>query len=99
MADVLVAYGVGLDRNLEIEASSSNWGGPLYRGNRTGSARTQQVVTGTLVVAMADPETKSVIWRGVASKDLDENASPEKRDKNLNKAVAKMLEKYPPKQK
>src|SRR5690349_8708742 len=36
MADVLVAYGVGLDRNLEIEGSSSNWGGPLYRGNRTG---------------------------------------------------------------
>ena len=68
MADVLVAYGVGLDRNLEIEGSSSNWGGPLYRGNRTGSARTQGVVTGTLVVAMADPETKSVIWRGVASR-------------------------------
>ena len=95
MADVLVAYGVGLDRNLEIEGSSSNWGGPLYRGNRTGSARTQQVVTGTLVVAMADPETKSVIWRGVASKDLDENASPEKRDKNLNKAAEKMFEHYP----
>ena len=36
---------------------------------------------------------------GVASKDLDQSASPEKRDKNLNKAVAKMLEKYPPKQK
>jgi uncharacterized protein DUF4136 len=98
MADVLVAYGVGIDRNLEINGSSSDWGGPLYRGNRTGSARTQEVMTGTLVVAMADPETKSVIWRGVATKDLDQSASPEKRDKNLNKAVAKMLEKYPPKQ-
>ena len=98
MADVLVAYGVGIDRNLEINGSSSDWGGPLYRGNRTGSARTQEVMTGTLVVAMADPETKSVIWRGVASKDLDQSASPEKRDKNLNKAVAKTLEKYPPKQ-
>ena len=89
---------MGIDRNLEINGSSSDWGGPLYRGNRTGSARTQEVMTGTLVVAMADPETKSVIWRGVASKDLDQSASPEKRDKNLNKAVAKMLEKYPPKQ-
>ncbi|HEX5077292.1 MAG TPA: DUF4136 domain-containing protein, partial [Gemmatimonadaceae bacterium] len=97
LADVLVAYGVGLARNLEINGSSSGWGGPLYRGNRTGSARTEEVVTGTLVVAMADPETKSVVWRGVASKDLDQNASPDKRDKNLNKAVARMLEKYPPK--
>ncbi|MBW8869922.1 MAG: DUF4136 domain-containing protein [Acidobacteriales bacterium] len=59
----------------------------------------REVVTSTLVVARADSETKSVIWRGVASKDLDQNASPEKWDKNLNKAVAKMLEKYPPKQK
>jgi hypothetical protein len=47
---------------------------------------------------MADPETKSIIWRGVASKDLDANASPEKRDKGVNKAVAKMFEKYPRKQ-
>jgi len=97
MADVLVAYGAGFDRNLEINGSSSDWGGPLYRGNRTGSARTQEVVTGTLVIAMADPETKSVVWRGVASKDLDQTASPEKRDKNINKALAKLFEHYPPK--
>lgn len=97
MADVLVAYGAGFDRSLEINGSSSDWGGPLYRGNRTGSARTQEIVTGTLVIAMADPETKSVVWRGVASKDLDENASPEKRDKNINKAMGKLFEHYPPK--
>ena len=65
----------------------------MYRGSRTGSARTEEVVTGTLVIAMADPETKSIIWRDVASKDLDPNASPEKRDKGVDKAVAKMFEK------
>jgi len=92
-------YGAGFEKNLEINGSSSGWGGPLYRGSRTGSARTEEVVTGTPVVAMADPETKSIIWRGVASKDLDANASPEKRDKGVNKAVAKMFEKYPRKQK
>ena len=54
-------------------------------------------MTGTLVIAMVDPETKSVLWRGVASKDLDQNASPEKRDKNINKAMGKLFEHYPPK--
>jgi len=97
MADVLVAYGAGFDRSLEIKGSSSDWGGPFYRGNRTGSARTEEVVTGTLAIGMVDPETKSVVWRGVASRDLDQNASPEKRDKNINKAVAKLFEHYPPK--
>jgi hypothetical protein len=99
MADVLVAYGAGFERNLAINGSSSDWGGPFYRGSRTGSARTEEIVTGTLAVGMIDPETKAVVWRGTATRDLDPNASPEKRDKNVNKAVAKMFEKYPPRQK
>jgi hypothetical protein len=97
MADILVAYGAGFDRNLQITGSSSDWGGPFYRGNRSGSARTEEVVTGTLVIGMIDPETKSVVWRGVAVRDLDQKASPEKRDKNVNKAVGKIFEHYPPK--
>jgi hypothetical protein len=97
MADVLVAYGAGVDRNLQITGSSSDFGGPLYRGNRFGSARTEDVLTGTLVIAMVDPETKSIVWRGAASKDLDPKAKPEKREKNLNKAVKKMFDNYPPK--
>ena len=97
MADVLVAYGAGFDRNLGISGSSSGWGGAVYRGNRTGSARTEEILTGTLVVAMVDPETKSIVWRGTATRDVDQNASPEKRDKNINKAVAKLFEHYPPK--
>src|SRR6185436_12132437 len=44
MADVLVAYGAGFERNLAINGSSSGGGGPLYRGSRTGSARTEEVV-------------------------------------------------------
>jgi uncharacterized protein DUF4136 len=95
--DVLVAYNAGFDRNLQIEGSSMDWGGPLYRGNRNGSARVAEIVTGTLVIGLLDPETKSVLWRGVATRDIDVKASPEKRDKNVNKAVAKLFDHYPPK--
>ena len=97
IADVLVAYSAEFDRNLQIEGSSMDWGGPLYRGNRNGSARVAEIVTGTLVIGMLDPETKAIVWRGVATRDVDMKASPEKRDKDVNKTVAKLFAHYPPK--
>jgi hypothetical protein len=36
------------------------------------------------------------VWRGSASKTLDPKAKPEKRQKNLGKAMAKMFKNYPP---
>jgi hypothetical protein len=36
------------------------------------------------------------VWRGVAGKTLDPKAKPDKQQKNLDKAVAKMLKNYPP---
>jgi len=46
---------------------------------------------------MYDPAKKQLVWRGTASKTLDANAKPEKRQKNLQKATAKLLKNYPPK--
>jgi hypothetical protein len=40
-----------------------------------------------------------LVWRGTVSKTLDPTAKPEKRQKNLEKAVEKMLKNYPPKKK
>jgi hypothetical protein len=42
---------------------------------------------------------KKLVWRGTASKTLDPKAKPEKRQKNLQKGVAKLLKNYPPKKK
>jgi hypothetical protein len=39
---------------------------------------------------------KALVWRGTASKTLDERAKPEKQQKNLTKAVNKLLKNYPP---
>jgi hypothetical protein len=48
---------------------------------------------------MYDPATKQLVWRGVASKTLDPNAKPEKKEKNIGKVVKKLLKNFPPKQK
>jgi hypothetical protein len=39
---------------------------------------------------------KELVWRGTASKTLDPKAKPEKKQKNLTKAVTKLLKNYPP---
>jgi len=38
-------------------------------------------------------------WRGVASKTLDPNAKPDKRQKDMRKGAEKLLKNYPPKKK
>jgi hypothetical protein len=45
---------------------------------------------------MYNASDKDLVWRGVASKTIDPKAKPDKRQKNLNKAVAKLLKNYPP---
>ena len=46
---------------------------------------------------MASASAKALVWRGVGVKEIDTGAKPDKRDKNINKAVEKILKEYPPK--
>ena len=48
---------------------------------------------------MYDPVTKQLVWTGHATKTIDASSNQEKNMKNLNKAMAKLLKNYPPKQK
>ena len=65
----------------------------------TTSGSTSTIYKGQLSVDMYDSKNKDLVWRGVATKTLDPKAKPEKQDKNINKAVAKLFKKYPPEQK
>jgi Domain of unknown function (DUF4136) len=58
---------------------------------------TSTVYVGTLDLSMYDPAQKQLVWRGVATKTLDPNAKPEKKQKNIEKAAEKLLKDYPPK--
>lgn len=92
--DVLVAYHAGV-RQGDFQVSGTRGG--LYRPGRWGTARVEQVIVGVLAVEVIDATGNDVMWRGVATKDLDPNASPEKREKNINKAAEKLFKNYPPK--
>jgi hypothetical protein len=107
-ADLYVAYQVALNKEKEVTSWNTGygmgpgWGGRWYGGYYGGgmtTATTSTIHVGSLALDMYETGTKKLVWRGVASKQLDTKASPEKRQKNLDKGMAKLLKNYPPKKK
>jgi hypothetical protein len=71
------------------------WGG--YGGGMESTTTTSSTINvGTLNVDMYDVVKKEQVWRGSASKTLGSGKDPEKVQKGLNKAMAKLFKKYPP---
>jgi hypothetical protein len=107
-ADVYIAYQTAIGTEKQFTSYNTGWGygpgwgGGWYGGGMTSTTTygsTSTVYVGQLDLSMYDPATKQLVWRGVASKTLDPKANPEKKEKNIGKAVKKLLKNYPPKQK
>ena len=105
-ATLYIGYQAGVGQEKEFTSFSSDWGygpgwyyGGWYRGMggmSTTTGQTSTLYVGQLSLDMYDAANKNLAWRGVASKTLDPKAKPEKQQKNLAKAVKKMLKNYPP---
>lgn len=103
-ADLLIGYQTAIGTEKQFTSFDSSWGyGPGWYGRGwygpTGGITTGQTSTiynGSLALDMYDSAKHDLVWRGVATKTLDPKAKPDKRQKNLDKAVAKLLKKYPP---
>jgi hypothetical protein len=108
-ADLLIGYqaAIGQEKQFSSYSTGYGYGGGWYRGGWYGGAggmstttgQTSTIHIGQLAVDMYDPAGKSLVWRGLASKTIDAKAKPEKQQKNLTKAVAKLMKNYPPKAK
>ena len=73
------------------------WGGYGGFGGTSQTTTTSKTINiGTLNLDFYDVAAKNQIWRGAASKTLGSGKDPQKVEKNLNKAVAKLLKNYPP---
>ncbi len=109
-ADLFVGYQAAIGTEKQFTSFSSGMGGPGWGygggwygggwygggGMTTTSGSTSTIYKGQLSIDMYDSAHHDLVWRGVASKTLDPKAKPEKREKNLNKAMAKLMKKYPP---
>lgn len=99
-ADLYVAYQTAIGAQKQWNAYNTGWGyGPRWGGGGMATATSSTIHTGQLDLDIYDSTDKRLVWRGTVAKTLDPNAKPEKRQKNLDKAVAKLLKNYPPKKK
>lgn len=90
--DVEVTYGTGLQRQRSATATGM---GRLRMGGGMGTINENISNAGTLVVDISDSHTQKLVWRGTATDTLSDK--PDKNSQKIQKAVAKMFAKYPPK--
>jgi hypothetical protein len=103
-ANLFIGYQAAVGQEKQFTSFSSDWGygGGWYRGGWYGpgggttTGSTSTIYVGQLVLDMYDSANRDLVWRGVASKTLDSKAKPDKQQKNLTKAVKKLLKNYPP---
>ena len=108
-ADLYIGFQTALGSEKQFTSYNTGWGyGPGWGGGwygyggmstSTTYGSTSTVYVGQLDLSMYDSAQKELVWRGTASKTLDPKAKPDKKEKNINKAVAKLLKNYPPKKK
>ena len=91
-ADLLIGYQVSVDKEKQWNAYSM--GGARFGG--MGSATSSTISNGSLVLDMYDPTSKQLVWTGTATKTLNPSGNQEKNQKNLDKAMAKLLKNFPP---
>ncbi len=89
-ADLNVVYRFGSAPKTELETYPAGWYGMGTRVVRVPYAE------GTLVIDLRDTNTRSLVWRAIAS---EEKSDPTKIAGKLDDMVKKSCEKYPPKKK
>ena len=92
-ADLYIGYQVAVDQEKQWNA----WGTGRGFGGGMGEATQSTIQVGSLVLDMYDPTTKQLVWQGTATKTINPSGNQEKNEKNLNKAMEKLLKAFPPK--
>ena len=91
---LFLAYQVAVTQPQELKSYSSDgiqWGG--------GAATSPTIGVGAIELHMYDPSTKKLVWQGRVTNTLGPSSDANNRAEGLNKAMAKLLEDFPPKPK
>jgi hypothetical protein len=106
--DFQVGYHVTLDKQTNVAVLNNHYGyspgwawryGYAYRPyGYVGAPETYvyQYDEGTLILDIVDPKTNQLIWRGSATDEVNLSATAEMKQKQINEAVTRLLEKFPP---
>jgi len=98
--DLWVVYSNSIHHQKQVVGTGygfgPGWGWGYWGGPNSVTYNTYVTKMGTLVVEIADAKNKQLLWRGDATDTISDNSN--KNINNLNKAVAKLFQKYPPPQ-
>lgn len=109
-ADLYVGYQAAVYSEKQFSSYSSDWGyGPgWYAGGwygkygeyrpvvKTTTSDTSTIHPHHLAIDFYDSHGHDLIWRGLVKATLDSSDNPDKQQKNLQTAIAKLLKNYPP---
>jgi hypothetical protein len=104
-ADLYIGYQAAVDSEKQYTSYTSGWGyGPGWYGAgwygggglQTTTGQTTTIYVGQLALDMYSTSSKTLVWRGTATKTLDPKAKPDKQEKNLAKAMEKLFKNFPP---
>jgi len=98
--DMWVVYSNSIKDQKQVVGTGYNMGPGWYWGGWGANQVTYNTYvtkTGTMVVELADAKNKQLLWRGSATDTISDNSN--RNINNLNKAVSKLFQNYPPKQK
>jgi Domain of unknown function (DUF4136) len=101
-ADLVIRYRVSVDRQKQWNATGI---GDLVRspgfdtamGSATATSTTIEI--GTLVLDLYDAAAKRLIWTGHVTNAINPSKDPQKNQKNIDKAMQKLLKDFPPRRK
>jgi hypothetical protein len=63
------------------------------------TATSTNIDIGTLTLDLYDPAAKQLVWTGLATKTISPSKDPVKNQKNIDKAMQKLLKEFPPRRK
>ena len=104
--DFWLAYHVTLDKRQSVTTLNNyhgygpGWGwdyySPPYASKRRSETFVYEYEAGTLLLDVVDPDGRDLIWRGSAMDEVNFSATPSAKEQQINEAVRRMLEKFPP---
>jgi hypothetical protein len=96
--DLFIAYQIaqGNEKKLSHFDLGASYGSGAGATTASGGASTTIVHSGLLVLDIYDAASKKLIWRGVVSNAIAADAKPDKKQKQMDSAIDKLLKNYPP---
>jgi hypothetical protein len=94
-ADFYVAYHLSVESRLDTYTVDRYYG----RYGWTMSipeTRVDQYEEGTLVIDVADARDRELVWRGTGTRRIERSPTPEETTQNVDRAVAEILDSFPP---